>query len=145
MTPTLEPTNLLPWLTVWGAVLSTGLACIKIWETFWKDRIRLAKSYSFAGEGGPASTISIANLTALPVLVSSWELVWEPKVFRWRVKRLDCTPDDISGFTIDRYSVLTLEFDEQRFPWGYRVSRHRTLCLYLKVYGRKRRVRLVIS
>jgi hypothetical protein len=101
MTASLDPANLLPWLTVWGAVLSTGLACIKVWESFWKDRIRLATSYSFVGEGGPASTISVANLSALPVLVSSWELAWEPKAPRWWVKRVDCTPDDVSGFTID--------------------------------------------
>lgn len=141
-----NPTDVLPWIALWGAAVSTGLACIKLWETFWKDRLRLASTYNFIGEGGPESTISIANLTALPVLVSSWELVWEPKIFRWSAKLLDCTPDDVSGFTLDRYSVTTLEFDEQnRFPWGYRVSQHRTLCLYLRVFGRKRRVRLVIA
>ncbi|PND19034.1 hypothetical protein CN934_24995 [Ensifer sp. MMN_5] len=141
-----EPTSILSWLTLWGACVSTGLAGIKIWETFWKDRIRLDTTHLFVGEGGPPSEISVANLTSLPVMVSSWQLVWEPKVLRWWVKRLDCTPDENWGFTIDRYSVKTLEFDEERrFGWGYRVSRHRTLCLYLRTYGRKQPLRLVIT
>jgi hypothetical protein len=53
------------WLTVWGAALATMLGAIKLWEV-WKDRLRLATTYSFTGQEGAPDQITIINLGPLP-------------------------------------------------------------------------------
>lgn len=134
-------------LSLWGALVATGLAGIKIWETFWKDRLRLDTSYMLTGETGGAHEITVANLSPKPVQVVSWTLAYEPKLFHWRVKRMDVSPDwqDIGKFKIDGHSSFTLSFgEENQFPWGWKARKGRKLCLDLKIYGRKKPKRLII-
>jgi hypothetical protein len=135
-------------LAMWGAIVSTGLAGIKIWETFYKDRLRLAKSYMLTGETGGEHEITVANLSSVPVQVSSWSVAYEPKLFRWKTKRIDVTPDwdKVSGFRIDGHSTHTLFFGgEDQFEWGWKIQQGRKLCLALYIFGRKRPKRLTIK
>ncbi|MFK4770135.1 hypothetical protein [Rhizobium sp. ZW T2_16] len=128
-------------LSVWGAAISTGLAWIKIWETFWKDRTRLDTTYTFTGERGGEHEIVIANLSSLPVQVSSWELAWDPRFLRFDRPKIDVTPawEDVIRFKIDGHSTYTLKFaEENKFPWGHNISRGRQLKLKLKIFGRRR-------
>jgi hypothetical protein len=77
---------------IWGAVVSTILGLVKLWETFWKDRIRLATTYSFTGEEGAPDTITVANLSGAPVQVSGWTLAWKPNFFsRWNTSTIEVT------------------------------------------------------
>lgn len=97
-------------LAAWGAAVSTGLAGIKIWETFWRDRLRLASTYSLTGEEGEPHLITIANLSSLPVQVSSAELYWVPNFFPLnRPDPCSATPDYFytTTFRIDGHSAYT--------------------------------------
>ncbi|MBB3610962.1 hypothetical protein [Rhizobium sp. BK602] len=135
-------------LAMWGAFISSGLAVIKIWETFFKDRLRLDKSYLLTGETGGEHEITVANLSSVPVQVSSWTLAYEPKVFRWKTKRKDVTPEryKVGGFKIDGHSSHTLLFGgEDQFEWGWKVQKGRNLCLDLHIFGRKKPKRLIIK
>ena len=87
-------------VTIYAAVLSTLLGGIKLWETFWKDRIRLATTNSFSGQKGAADEITIVNLSNVPVQVSHWELGWKPRLFKRGKPARDVTPDDTSMFKI---------------------------------------------
>jgi len=124
---------------MWGAAVSTFLALIKIWETFWKDRIRLETSYSFSGQYGAVDEISIVNLSGIPVQVQDWSLVWKPNRFRWRTSEIDVTPESTGRFTIPAKNDYTLLFEEfNKFDWSPRAARNRKLYLILYVFGRKR-------
>jgi hypothetical protein len=134
---------------LWGAVVSTVLAAVKFWETFWKDRIRLDSSHDFSSLAGAADTITIVNLSAVPVQVSHWTLAWKPTLlFRWNTPTLDVTPEDGTGmFTIPPKDSYTLEFPDEaspsgrsKFDWSYRSATHRQLLLTLHIFGRRPKV-----
>jgi hypothetical protein len=124
--------------------ISIILAAVKLWETFWKDRIRLITTYSFTGEQGATDTITIVNLSSVPVQVSHWTLAWKPKLFfRWNTSTIDVTPDEGNGiFKIAPKDTHTLEFyeDHSKFDWSYRTAQHRQLYLTLHIFGRRPKV-----
>jgi hypothetical protein len=62
-------------LAIWASLLSTVLACVKIWEV-WRDRLRLSASYEFSAPGHGGNKIIIENPSKQPVMVSYWELFW---------------------------------------------------------------------
>jgi hypothetical protein len=83
-------------VSYWGAGLSTILAGIKVWETIWRDRLKLATSYSWTGELGTDDTITIVNLSSTPVHVAYWTLAWKPRFLSWKCQTDDVTPDELS-------------------------------------------------
>ncbi|MFK0339206.1 hypothetical protein ACIQT7_18210 [Agrobacterium deltaense] len=128
-------------IAVWGAIVSSGLAAIKLWEVFWKDRLRLATSYMLTGERGGEHEIVVANISPLPVQIASWKLAWEPKLFRFNKPEIDVSPDweDIGRFKIDAHSSYVLKFGGlNQFSWDYKTSAGRRLTLRLKIFGLRR-------
>lgn len=114
--------------SVWGALLSTVLGGLKIWEMFWKDRVRLYSTYNLTGPGGPDSTVTTANLTPLPVMVRGWSLVWEPRALRFWAKSNDVTPYEARGFMVKGHTTFEMSFDEEtRFAWDWKTAKHRDL------------------
>lgn len=128
---------------IWGAAVSTSLGLVKLWETFWKDRLRLETTYSFIGLREEADEITVVNLSGLPVQVSHWTLAWKPNPFRWCTSEIDVTPErepqSISRFTIPSKGEYTLYFEEDsKLDWSYRTAQHRNLYLTLYIFGRRR-------
>lgn len=127
---------------IWGAVLSTLLAGVKIWETFWKDRIRLTTTYSFTGEPGTTDTITVVNLSGVPIQVSHWTLAWKPNLFRWNTSTIDVIPEEGADmFKIAPKASHTLPFENHsKFDWSYRSAQHRQLLLTLHIFGHRSKV-----
>ncbi len=127
---------------IWGAILSTLLAGVKIWETFWKDRIRLTTTYSFSDEPSTDDTITVVNLSGVPIQVSHWTLAWKPNLFRWNTSTIDVTPEEGTGmFKIGPKDSHTISFNDlAKFDWSYRSAQHRQLLLTLHVFGRRSKV-----
>jgi len=133
-------------LAVWGAILSTILGIVKLWEAFWKDRVRLATTYSLTGERGGAHQIVIANLSPLPVQVSHWTLAWEPRWISFWSSKIDVTPDETTHFKIDARNTYTLNFEGfDRFAWDWKAAGGRQLVLKLKLFGKRHPIKLVIG
>jgi hypothetical protein len=66
---------------MWGAILSTALAGIKISEV-WRERVRLSTSYSFSNSDyRKTNEIIIENPSKTPVMISYWELLWRSRRF----------------------------------------------------------------
>jgi hypothetical protein len=125
---------------IWGAGVSTLLGLVKIWETFWKDRLRLEATHSFIDPCEKADEITVVNLSGLPVQVSHWTLAWKPNPFRWRTSEIDVTPEPecVGRFTIPSKGNYTLYFEEDaKFDSSYRTARHRNLYLTLNIFGRR--------
>lgn len=132
------------WLAGWGATLSTLLGGVKVWETFWRDRIRLATSYRLNSYEGIPDEIVVTNLSSQTVQVSGWELAWTPRRCA-HVKAIEVTPDEGAGaFTLAPKSAHTLTFEEQdKLPWGGDVSNQRQLCLTLHFFDRRSKLLVV--
>jgi len=59
--------DLAPWVALWGAVVSTVLAAVRLWEFQNQKRITLDSTYVFRGHPDLDDEIVIANLSLLPV------------------------------------------------------------------------------
>jgi len=129
-------------LGIWGAVLSSALA---MWE-YRKRRLNLSSTYAFYGTDDIADEIVVVNLSAMPVFVKHWTLIWVPQNWFSKAQPLDITPDDLGGFKIAGEDSITLKFDGQnKIPWSYRVSEGRKLVLTLYIHGKSKPKRLKIS
>lgn len=129
----------------WGAVVSTGLAGIKVWETFFKDRLKLATSWVFTGDPGGAHVIYVANLSPTPVQVEAWTVAYKPRPFHWNIDKVELTYDDNEGFKIDGHSNKPLLFaGMNKFVWAGDAPPNTNLWLTLHIFGRKRSKRLLV-
>ncbi|MFZ0943558.1 MAG: hypothetical protein WB930_21025 [Syntrophobacteraceae bacterium] len=125
-------------LAIWGSLISSVLACIKLWET-WRDRRRLTTSYSISYADDDESQIIIENPSNTPVMVNYWELLWiKGRLFR---------PETIDGvFPNEGYCNITIKAHDRHvlsFKGGQKHYRGRNATkakLHLKLYiaGRNR-------
>lgn len=132
----------------WGAVLSTALAAIKIWEVTLKDRVRLRTSYSFSSQVDADDEIVIVNLSPLPLQISHWCLFWKPNFLSWGKEEIDVTPDldRVGRFTVGARDSYAMVFSEQdRFDWSHRSAAGRKLYLVLHVFGKRRPILLKVG
>jgi hypothetical protein len=132
-------------LAIWGALLSTGLAGIKILEV-WRERLRLSTSYSFSHPDYGGNEIVIENPSKTPVMISYWELLWR----RRRYLKLETTNgrfplEGYCNITIGAHTRHTLEFTEQEyFDWGHATIKMGKLYLKLHIVGRSKPVLLKV-
>lgn len=135
-------------LAVWGAFVSSVLAGIKFWETFWRDRLRLSSTYSLSGQDGSPHVITIANLSSLPVQVSAAELWWVPNFLPLKRRiPVPVTPRYFytTTFKIDGHSLHVFEIDgRDKFNWDFETTKGRKLYLYLHIFGRRNEKRLMV-
>jgi hypothetical protein len=61
------------WIALWGALLSTVLAAIKIVE-WWRDRDRLEIDFASTTDESFGNFIVIRNLCDRPIIITHWEL-----------------------------------------------------------------------
>ncbi len=132
-------------LAVWAAVISSALACIKIWEV-WRDRLHLSTSYEFSAPGYGGNRIIVENPSKTPVMISYWELLW---IKRRRVTRETTGgrfPDEgYCDITIPAHGRHVLKFDdEEYFDWGHSTIPKGKLYLRLDIIGRRRPLTLKI-
>ncbi|KAA2241520.1 hypothetical protein F0L74_16630 [Chitinophaga agrisoli] len=124
-------------LSIWGAVLSTVLFGIKIFETY-RDRNRLLISYYF-GVTQHENQIIIANPSKTPAMIDYYELFWgRRRLWRTKVLKEIFSPDDCANITIPSYSKHVLTFsDEDYFNWDTPSIKNSKIYIRLYVVGGK--------
>jgi hypothetical protein len=129
-------------LALWGAVLSTLLAGVKILEV-WRDRFRIDVAYNFNDAPEVGNEILVRNLAAIPIIVSYWELVWLSGSWPFRTESMLISPEgEVSDIRIDARSTQALTFtEENHFNWEPRNGRR--LYIRLWVAGRRPLLRKV--
>ncbi|MBW3245272.1 hypothetical protein KUV57_21665 [Epibacterium sp. DP7N7-1] len=133
-------------IPAWAALVSTSLAAIKMWETFWRDRIQLETSYFLTGEPGSQHEIIVANLSPVPVQVANWNLTWKPRWFAFWRKEVNVTPEETRRFKIEGHNNYQLNFKGfDRFEWGGAVASGRQLVLEFNLFGRSRPLLLPVG
>lgn len=130
----------------WGAVLSTLLALIKLFE-LWRDRFRLEISYKFAGYAPVGNEITIRNLSTRPVIVGHWELLYGKWYWPiWGFESFDAADHDAGDLRIEAHDTYSLMFvDERWFDWGADALNGRTIYIRLYIAGRTPIVRKVYA
>jgi len=128
-------------LAVWGAVLSTTLAAVKIWE-LWRGRRRIVFCYNFVGLAEVGNDIIIRTLSGTPIIISYWELVWLKK--KWlglkKQQTRQISPDsDFSDFQVAPHSSQKLSFaDENHFDWSVSSLAGAAIYLRIQIAGERR-------
>ena len=124
-------------LAVWGAILSTVLAVVKLWE-IWKDRTRIEVSHNFTGSPDIGNEVIIRNLTGTPLIFTYWELIWRHKRrFRWKQSK-EITPNEFfQDLKVGGHSSIKLSFREQDyFDWGVSALGNDRIYLRLHIAGK---------
>ena len=103
----------------WGAILSTLLAAVKLWE-LWSNRFRLEIGYFFTGLPEEGNEIRIRNLGPKPIIVTYWELLETKGVWPFRKMSTVEHPEfDAGDFHIEPHGSKVLKlFKERYFDWG---------------------------
>lgn len=126
-------------VAVWGAVLSTCLAGIKLGEV-WRDRHRIDIGFSFSTDESQGNTISIRNVSGRPLILSYWELIYGTGHWPFRKFSAFQWPDhdEMTDLKIDAYSTHTLTFaDADHFDWQKSSLKERRLYIRLHFAGRR--------
>jgi hypothetical protein len=121
-----------------GVIAVFGLArAVIFWRPFGKH-LKLETIYDLRSPD-QGNTITVINNSAVPVLVSHWELVWR-KGLLWREKRTLEEESDFDGgvLKIDAHDHMTLSFvDSHYFQWGQAQAVKGKLYLKLWIAGRR--------
>lgn len=126
-------------LAVWGAILSTILAGLKIWEIR-QNHFRVETSYNLTSSVTEGNEIYIRNLNNRPITIEHWVLEWRKGI--WPFKKIDLitmAQDLSAGRKIEAYDSLTLHFtDDNYFSTGQPLSEGKNLYIKLHFVGKKR-------
>ena len=125
-------------LGVWGAVLSTFLAGVKLWE-IWRDRHRIEIGRVFTSDESIGNTISIRNLSSRAFLISYWELVYSTGWWPFRKLEAFRSQDfDVNDQKVEAYSTYKLTFsDQDYFGSSPKALKDRKIYIRICVAGRK--------
>lgn len=125
-------------IALWGAVLSTILAAVKLWE-IWRDRFQLGVTYHFRSLADLGNDVIIRNLSSRPIILTHWELLYSSG--RWprrQFESIDSSEPDDGDQRIESHTTHILTFAYGRhFDWGHRALEGRQIWIRLFVAGRK--------
>lgn len=124
-------------LAIWGAILSTLLACLRIWE-FWQGRFRIEVSTLFTGCKESGHRVSVRNLSGKQLILEHWAIMRVSG--RWprrTANTLVSAEFDANDIVIASQSTFPLSFvEESYFPWGGSLGGDR-LAIRLHFAGRR--------
>lgn len=105
-------------LAVWGAVLSTLLGFVKLWET-WQARFRIDVASTLTGSEDLGHTISVRNLSGKPAILGHWEVMRVSGSWPSRKESRLVSADEYTRDTpIAAHSMIALTFrDQDHFSW----------------------------
>ena len=128
-------------IALWGAILSTILAIVKLWE-IWRDRRRIEVSYSFIGIPEVGNDIIIRNLSNTPFIMTYWELQFcSKKWLTWIPYRTEEPCEFATDVCIQGHSSYKLNFSGQDyFDWGHKALGGKRLYLRLHIAGKSKPV-----
>lgn len=126
------------WMAIWGGLLSTCLAGIKVFE-WWRDRDRLDISFGSSTSVEHGNQIQIRNLSNRPIIIKHWELffAFDPKGKR-DCQVINYAEHDDGDLTIAAHTSKQWNFCEERyFSTSDKHLRGRSIYLRLCIAGRK--------
>ncbi|MCZ8158379.1 MAG: hypothetical protein O9256_00550 [Rhizobiaceae bacterium] len=131
-------------LAVWGAGLSTLLACVKLHE-LWRDRFRLEIDYDFSSDREFGSKITIRNISSRPVTITYKELlIGRSFPFFRGLMEVPGTNEEPYDISIPAHSSETISYQgESHFSISGDQLAGKSLFLKVWIAGRKPMLLLV--
>jgi hypothetical protein len=126
-------------VAIWGAALSTLLACVKLWE-MWIKRSRIEVSYNFTGNEDVGNEIILRNLSATPLLITWWELMWQHRRWlRWKDSKRISPDEFFNDLVLKAHSSSRLSFQGPTyFDWSHGSLGRNSIYIRLHIAGRSR-------
>jgi hypothetical protein len=122
------------YLAVWGAILSTILALIKIWEVYQgRFRIEITPSLSSPERG---NTFTVTNLSKNQININYYKLFWAKKLSDSDSYQFLDTGIEEEGcnIKIPAHSNCVLKFhDQYYFSWGQQMQKKGNLYISLSL------------
>lgn len=121
----------------WGAIVSTGLAVIKVMET-WRDRTRIDLGWSFTTSANVGHEIRIRNLSPRPVVLTHWEIYYASRYCRILGRKpIETREFDAPDSTLPPFTTHTLTFiDENYFHINYKKMKSKAIYINIHFAGR---------
>lgn len=143
--PTIGGTSIAFMLGIWGALLSTILAAVRLWE-LWVGRFQVDVSTLFTSSEEMGHRVSVRNLSGKPLILEYWEIVLLSGHWPRRQERTLVSPEaDTEDIAIPAHTTLPLLFrEEDHFPWGRGLRRDR-IAIRLHFAGRRPILRMLSS
>ncbi|MEQ1863548.1 MAG: hypothetical protein ABL996_02730 [Micropepsaceae bacterium] len=122
----------------WGAVLSTIMAAIKVWE-LWRYRFRVEVGGSFTSAADIGNKINILNLSPDPLILTHWEVFYGSGMWPFRRETSICDREyDANNATIASNSTYPLTFaNELYFSTTPDELKGRAIYICLHIAGRR--------
>ncbi len=132
-------------IAVWGAVLSTVLGSIKIWEVY-QSRPQVSVSYSVTSDPKRENELFVENTSSTPLMITYWELeLRERKILRHSVVNGRYPDCGYYHVTVEAFGRHTLRFgDRQWFSTSGLKKKRQAWYLKLHIAGRRRPVELLV-
>jgi len=112
-----------------------------LWERV-TGRQKITVSRSLVGIPEPGNSITIANHSGQPIMISHWALVLAKGVPPWLKIKETIVHEaewDSDGFTVASHSREKMDFSGDRwFDWGWKIRREGRYFLKVWFEGRKR-------
>ncbi len=122
----------------WGAVLSTMLAIIKVWE-LWRDRFKIEVGSSFATAAHIGNEVRIRNLSPKPQILTHWEIFYRSGIPLLRTEKSICCRDfDTDDSCIAPSSTQKLTFSGESY-FSTTAEKLKGRSIYIRVYVAGRR------
>lgn len=122
-------------IALWGAVVSTVLAIREIA----KSRTKIEIGHAFADSPEIGNEIIIRNISASPIIITHWELLWIKRKFLLCKKIRREGPDEFnSDISLGEQERTSLMFvDQYHFDWGWKSLNGGKIYLKLRIAGKK--------
>lgn len=132
-------------IAVWGAVLSTVLGSIKIWEVY-QSRPQVSVSYLVTSDPEHGNEIFVENTSATPLMITYWELeLRERRFLRHSVVNGRYPDGGYYHTTVEAFGRHMLRFgDGEWFSTSDLKKKRQAWYLKLHIAGRRRPVDLLV-
>lgn len=127
--------NYIAW---WGAILSTLLALIKLFE-MWRDRFRIETGFTFNSDPEIGNEIIVRNLSGKPIILIHWELLYGTGKWPFmKLEEFNSTEPYENDVRIDGHSSHAFTFSENNyFGWSKDSLKNRKIYMYLYIAGKR--------
>jgi hypothetical protein len=130
------------YIALWGAVLSTILGLIKIYE-LWSSRRKVEITCYFDSRPEVGNDVIVRNISDKQIILTYWQLLFYKKEkFRWKEFNSEEPCEDAHDILIPPHSSKKFNFSEQYyFSWGVKAMENKRIYFKIFIAGKKRPIK----
>lgn len=136
-------------IALWGAMVATILAIIKIFEIVLPEKTKIDTTFSFIGDEGAPDIITLVNTSKTKRAVLYYDIQWIPPVYNFWKGNIEIDlgfEDGMSAFMLEPHEPLELIFKSPyKLSWGPGIPFNYRLVISLRIAGRRFRKKIVVT